>query len=71
VLAASNPGGQVPGAPPPNEKVLATMTKPEVTGDDLVYLFFPETDTGRTAGYAYLFQHARDFATQVTNFLSR
>jgi pimeloyl-ACP methyl ester carboxylesterase len=54
VLAASNPGGQVPGAPAPNEKVLATMTKPEVTGDDLVYLFFPETDTGRAAGYEYL-----------------
>jgi hypothetical protein len=23
------------------------------------------------AGHAFLFQHARDFSTQVTNFLSR
>jgi pimeloyl-ACP methyl ester carboxylesterase len=63
VLAASNPGGQVPGAPAPNEKVLATMTKPEVTGDDLVYLFFPETDTGRTAGYEYLARVATRLAS--------
>ncbi|MGO4648644.1 alpha/beta fold hydrolase [Nocardia sp. 2YAB30] len=54
VLASSNPGGQTPGVPAPNEKVFATMTKPEVTGEDLVYLFFPETDTGRTAGHEYL-----------------
>jgi pimeloyl-ACP methyl ester carboxylesterase len=63
VLAASNPGGHVPGAPAPNEKVLATMTKPEVTGDDLVYLFFPETETGRTAGYEYLARVATRLAT--------
>ncbi|MFE7741794.1 alpha/beta hydrolase [Nocardia sp. NPDC057455] len=54
VLAACNPGGQTPGAPAPDEKVFATMTKPEVTGEDLVYLFFPQTDTGRTAGHQYL-----------------
>ncbi|WP_327110977.1 alpha/beta hydrolase [Nocardia sp. NBC_01730] len=63
VLAASNPGGQVPGAPAPNEKVLATMTKPEVTGDDLVYLFFPETDAGRTAGHEYLARVATRLTT--------
>lgn len=54
VVAAASPGGQVPGAPAANPKVRATMTKPVVTGDDLVYLFFPETDAGRTAGYAHL-----------------
>ncbi|WP_069767786.1 alpha/beta fold hydrolase [Streptomyces sp. LUP30] len=54
VVAAAGPGGTVPGAPDPNPKVRATMTKPEVTGDDLVFLFFPETDTGRAAGYAHL-----------------
>ncbi|MDX8052287.1 hypothetical protein SK571_23115 [Lentzea sp. BCCO 10_0798] len=32
----------------------AVMAKPEPTADDLVYLFLPETDTGRTAGRAYL-----------------
>jgi pimeloyl-ACP methyl ester carboxylesterase len=39
------------------------MTKPEVTGDDLVFLFFPETDTGRTAGYAHLARVATRLAT--------
>ncbi|MEV4238147.1 MULTISPECIES: alpha/beta hydrolase [unclassified Nocardia] len=63
VLAASNPGGQVPGAPAPNQNVLATMTKPEVTGDDLVYLFFPETDTGRAAGHEYLARVATRLTT--------
>ncbi|MGW0561473.1 alpha/beta fold hydrolase [Streptomyces sp. NPDC003016] len=54
VVAAASPGGQVPGAPAPSEKVRAIMAEPEVTGDDMVYLFFPETDTGRAAGYAHL-----------------
>jgi pimeloyl-ACP methyl ester carboxylesterase len=54
VVAAASPGGSVPGAPAPNEKVRATMTKPEVTGDDLVYLFFPDTEAGRTAGHEHL-----------------
>jgi pimeloyl-ACP methyl ester carboxylesterase len=63
VLAASNPGGQTPGQPAPNPKILATMTKPEVTGEDLVYLFFPETDTGRTAGHQYLARVATRLAT--------
>ncbi|WP_280372953.1 alpha/beta fold hydrolase [Nocardia abscessus] len=34
VLAASNPGGQTPAAPPPDTKVIATMTTPEVPGHD-------------------------------------
>ncbi|MCC3331397.1 alpha/beta fold hydrolase [Nocardia abscessus] len=63
VLAASNPGGQTPAAPAPDAKVFATMTKPEVTGDDLVYLFFPETDTGRAAGHDYLARVATRLAT--------
>lgn len=54
VMAAASPGGQVPGAPAPSDRIRATMTKPEVTPDDLVYLFFPETDTGRAAGHAHL-----------------
>ncbi|GAA4002188.1 alpha/beta hydrolase [Streptomyces plumbiresistens] len=54
VVAAANPGGTVPGAPDPDPKVRATMTKPEVTAEDLVFLFFPETEAGRAAGYEYL-----------------
>ncbi|MEU9268950.1 alpha/beta hydrolase [Streptomyces sp. NPDC048251] len=63
VVAAANPGGQVPGAPDPDPKVRATMTKPENTGDDLVFLFFPETDTGRAAGYEHLARVATRLAT--------
>lgn len=63
VLASSNPGGQTPGAPAPHPKIFATMTKPEVTGEDLVYLFFPETDAGRTAGHEYLARIAARSAT--------
>jgi pimeloyl-ACP methyl ester carboxylesterase len=63
VVAAANPGGTVPGAPDPDPRVRTTMTKPEVTGDDLVFLFFPETDTGRAAGYEHLARVARRLAT--------
>jgi pimeloyl-ACP methyl ester carboxylesterase len=38
IVAAADPGGTVPGAPSPNEKVRATMAKPEVTAYDLVHL---------------------------------
>ncbi|MFL5995705.1 MAG: alpha/beta fold hydrolase [Streptomyces sp.] len=65
VVAAANPGGTVPGAPDPDPTVRATMTKPEVTGDDLVYLFFPETDTGRAAGYEHLARVATRLATGI------
>lgn len=65
VVAAANPGGTVPGAPDPDPKVRATMTKPEVTGDDLVFLFFPQTDTGRAAGHEHFARVATRLATGV------
>ncbi|MFG2636768.1 alpha/beta fold hydrolase [Streptomyces sp. NPDC048362] len=54
VVAAANPGGTVPGAPDPNPKGRTTMAKPEVRGDGLVFIFFPEADTGRAAGVRLL-----------------
>jgi pimeloyl-ACP methyl ester carboxylesterase len=54
VLAASNLDGRVPDVPAPDEKVRAIIAQPEVSGDDLVHLFFPDTDAGRAAGHAYL-----------------
>lgn len=63
VVAAANPGGQVPGAPAPDPTVRATMTKPEVTADDLVYLFFPGTETGRAAGHEHIARLATRLAT--------
>jgi pimeloyl-ACP methyl ester carboxylesterase len=67
VVAAANPGGTVPGAPEPDPKVRATMTKPEITGDDLVFLFFPETDTGRAAGHEHLARVATRLATGLAD----
>lgn len=63
IVAAGTPGGQVPGAPPVSETVRAIMAKPEVTGEDMVQLFFPETDAGRAAGYDYLNRIAGRLAT--------
>jgi pimeloyl-ACP methyl ester carboxylesterase len=54
VVAGSTAGGQIPGAPPPAEKALAIMAKPETTADDVVTLFFPETDTARALGYDHI-----------------
>ena len=54
VVAGSTPGGQVPGAPPPSEKVLGIMAKSQATAEDLVTLFFPETESGRAAGFEHL-----------------
>jgi pimeloyl-ACP methyl ester carboxylesterase len=54
VVAGSTPGGQVPGSPPPSEKVLGIMAKSQATEEDLLSLFFPETESGRAAGYDHL-----------------
>lgn len=54
VVAGSTPGGDTPGAPPPSEKAAAIMAKSESTADDLVTLFFPDTDAARAIGYAHL-----------------
>ena len=54
VVAGSAPGGQIPGAPGLSEEVLHIMTKPEADADDLLYLFYPATDTARAAGFEHL-----------------
>ncbi|MEV5714766.1 alpha/beta hydrolase [Amycolatopsis mediterranei] len=54
ILAAGNLDGRVPGAPAPDPKVRAILSRPAVGPDDLVYLFFPDTEAGRAAGHAYL-----------------
>jgi pimeloyl-ACP methyl ester carboxylesterase len=63
VLAASNPGGAIPDMPAADERVRVILTGPEVTADDLVYLFFPDTDRGRAAGHDYLARVALRLAT--------
>jgi hypothetical protein len=46
----------VPGAPPFSEKVLGIMAKPDPDLEDMLYLFYPETDTARAAGKGH-FEH--------------
>jgi pimeloyl-ACP methyl ester carboxylesterase len=54
VVAGSAPGGQVPGTGELNEEVLHIMAKPEADADDLLYLFYPDTDSARAAGFEHL-----------------
>jgi pimeloyl-ACP methyl ester carboxylesterase len=54
VVAGSAPGGQIPDAPELSEEVVRIMTKPEADADDLLYLFYPATDSARAAGFDHL-----------------
>ena len=54
VVAGSAPGGQVPGTPDLSEKVLRIMAKPDADENDLLYLFYPDTDSARVAGFEHL-----------------
>ena len=58
-----NPSGAVPGLPPSDARVGGILAGPEVTAEDLVYLFFPDTDAGRGAGHGYLARIATRLAT--------
>ena len=53
IVAGSGPG-DVPDLPPLTEKVLAIMAKPDADENDLLYLFYPDTDTARAAGRQHL-----------------
>jgi pimeloyl-ACP methyl ester carboxylesterase len=53
VVAGSAPGG-VPGAAPLSDKVLGVMTKQEADENDLLSLFYPDTDATRAAGFEHL-----------------
>jgi pimeloyl-ACP methyl ester carboxylesterase len=53
VLAATGPGG-VPYQPLQPDKVGQVASKPVLEEEDYLYLFFPETAAGRTAGLASL-----------------
>ena len=56
VVAGSGPAGWVPGAPDFSEKVLGIMNKPDADRDDVLYLFYPETEAARAAGLEH-FDH--------------
>ncbi|WP_369230620.1 alpha/beta fold hydrolase [Streptomyces sp. R21] len=56
IVAGSGPAGWVPGAPDFSEKVLGIMNKPDADRDDVLYLFYPETEAARAAGLEH-FDH--------------
>ena len=62
VVAGSAPGGQIPDAPGLSEDVLGIMTKTEADADDLLYLFYPATDSARAAGFDHLAKVSRRLA---------
>jgi pimeloyl-ACP methyl ester carboxylesterase len=54
VVAGSAPVGPVPGQPDMDTRVLSIMTKPDADAEDLLYLFYPETEAGRAAGLEHI-----------------
>lgn len=54
VVAGSAPVGPVPGQPDMEPRVLSIMAKPDADAEDLLYLFYPETEAGRAAGLEHL-----------------
>ena len=70
IVAASGPGG-VAEAPAIPEKVLAVMQKPniETPMEDLLFLFFTESETSRAAGMQHLARLEKrneDFGPKIT-----
>ena len=63
VVAGSAPGGLVPGMPDMSEEVLRIMAKPDADENDLLYLFYPETDAARAAGFEHLANVSKRLAT--------
>ncbi|MFJ2235115.1 alpha/beta fold hydrolase [Streptomyces sp. NPDC087859] len=61
IVAGSGPTGWVPGAPEASEKVLGIMAKPDADQDDMLFLFYPETDAARASGH----EHFAHVATRL------
>jgi pimeloyl-ACP methyl ester carboxylesterase len=53
IVAGSGPTGWVPGAPEASEKVLGIMAKPDADQEDMLYLFYPETNAARASGHEH------------------
>ncbi|MGV0908455.1 alpha/beta fold hydrolase [Martelella sp. FOR1707] len=53
IVAGSSPGPIADG-PQPHPRVASVMTRPENSGDDFLFLFYPETDCAISAGRASL-----------------
>jgi pimeloyl-ACP methyl ester carboxylesterase len=64
VVAGSAPGGVVPGMPEMDEKVLQIMAKSTSDPEDLLFLFYPETESARAAGLTHLANVSTRLAAQ-------
>jgi pimeloyl-ACP methyl ester carboxylesterase len=67
IVAGSGPGGLVPGMPAPRDEVLRIAAKADADEDDLLYLFYPETEEGRAAGRRHLANVSTRLATGEPN----
>ncbi len=54
IVAGSSGPGVAPGTPEMDERVLSIMAKPDADAEDLLYLFYPETDHARASGLEHL-----------------
>jgi pimeloyl-ACP methyl ester carboxylesterase len=54
VVAGSSGPGVLPGTPDMNERVLSIMAKPDADAEDMLYLFYPETEQARASGFEHL-----------------
>ena len=59
VVAGSSGPGVAPGTPEMSERVLSVMAKPDADAEDLLYLFYPETEPARAAGFEHLAKVAK------------
>jgi len=59
VVAGSSGPGVAPGTPEMSERVLSIMAKPDADTEDLLYLFYPETEQARAAGFEHLAKVAK------------
>ncbi|WP_322780904.1 alpha/beta hydrolase [Frankia sp. Cas4] len=54
IVAGSSGPGVAPGTPDMSERVLSIMAKPDADAEDLLYLFYPETEQARASGLEHL-----------------
>ncbi|WP_322769944.1 alpha/beta hydrolase [Frankia sp. Cr1] len=54
IVAGSCGPGVAPGTPDMSERVLSIMAKPDADAEDLLYLFYPETEQARASGLEHL-----------------
>ena len=60
LIVAGSGSGSAPGMPAMGERVANIMLKPEANTEDMLYLFYPETEAARSKGLAHFSKIASD-----------